>query len=944
MVQVYIYLTSIYIYVRVCMCRVDGTVLLGDKKGNVFRWAVPEPRSKIIKLPGCCRDHEIVCMASCPYAFQLVAIGYKNGDVVVFEWMEDKPINVLHEHKQEIHCLAWCPFEGSCGKGDSTMLGSSNAESEVFTSTLLASSSMDSIINIHKINFDRSEEKTRILGIENLASFQQPIGERIETSKRLWLSLCWFCQKRKTTAKERNIHLLSSGPNGRIYVWDVAGMLQSSPPSPVAKLPALHSRAVFSVHARQVSIDEVVVCSIGLDRYAGCWRLIYPIDPSVRLDLWSGVQAPLSCLGLGAHPSCLSVGSRQEHVEVDSFLLAVGCGNSTIRLCRCRTDNPYLHDELQYFFWKDIPGAVTSISLNPTNELIAFGCDDGSVGLINCKTRKMILGVARHPMPVVALCWLHMHPDGHVFASFSLEGGTSLFWPGWESFISGMTEKIHSKTIQVIESSSTSIGTGERDDSQSLASLQTTRVSRGMEARDYLLVAQVNGCIGVLDPHDMSFVWTYQHHNVPLAMAVGAGDRHVACLFSNSDIRIVTKGAETATKAVIQQSVGQEPLKITALCLYEYETLGVLFLIVGLESGAIALYCCQLSGTSFALVEVLKGHNAPILGLAFMNETNHDCNFISSSQDQSVRLWRIPASLATKKRTEHMQRKIESPFVQRDNLTNGNDDNKTKGTWSMENELKSKVSTALKSLLPAMPSHTDAIPDSNAMQLKQDMISLLQDGMSRRTGSAPVEMNPDLAQYLRTRGLPVPEHIAHSFLCETSESLATAAATIRGHGDMKSQRRTLAQRSAALKLWQGDVGGAIQVLLENQALTADFVSIAASAGREAWVAVVKAFVAQLKKAGDVHLAVLHLLSIGEDISACLMYEEFKMIRDAVLLASERLPPEHSVNIRLKRAYAMQLEEQGDLVGACAVLGLDVSVGDTSSALDLLLKEHEIQQK
>lgn len=43
-------------------------------------------------------------------------------------------------------------------------------------------------------------------------------------------------------------------------------------------------------------------------------------------------------------------------------------------------------------------------------------------------------------------------------------------------------------------------------------------------------------------------------------------------------------------------------------------------------------------------------------------------------------------------------------------------------------------------------------------------------------------------------------------------------------------RLSLAQRSAALSLWRGDVGQALQTLLEHNALTADFVSLSAAAG------------------------------------------------------------------------------------------------------------------
>ena len=49
-------------------------------------------------------------------------------------------------------------------------------------------------------------------------------------------------------------------------------------------------------------------------------------------------------------------------------------------------------------------------------------------------------------------------------------------------------------------------------------------------------------------------------------------------------------------------------------------------------------------------------------------------------------------------------------------------------------------------------------------------------------------------------------------------------------GATEAMKVACAQRSAALALWRGDVGGALKLVLAADALTADFVSMAASAG------------------------------------------------------------------------------------------------------------------
>ena len=66
-------------------------------------------------------------------------------------------------------------------------------------------------------------------------------------------------------------------------------------------------------------------------------------------------------------------------------------------------------------------------------------------------------------------------------------------------------------------------------------------------------------------------------------------------------------------------------------------------------------------------------------------------------------------------------------------------------------------------------------------------------------------------------------------LASSVDSLAARAAAT---GNPQA-RRSAAQHAAAVALWRGDVGEAVRLLLEHDALTADFVSMAAAAGEGA---------------------------------------------------------------------------------------------------------------
>jgi len=149
---------------------------------------------------------------------------------------------------------------------------------------------------------------------------------------------------------------------------------------------------------------------------------------------------------------------------------------------------------------------------------------------------------------------------------------------------------------------------------------------------------------------------------------------------------------------------------------------------------------------------------------------------------------------------------------------------------------------------------------------------------------------------------------AMSTLHQAADRLADGETLAKLH---PQQRRLQAQRAAALALWTGDVGGCIQILTDSEALTADFVSFSAAAGRAAWAAVSRAYAAQLEKLGEVHLAALHLLSIGNPSAACAVYSRAGMAREAATLAAARLPASDPEARRLRGVYAGKLEAKGE---------------------------------
>eukprot|EP00887_Chlorella_sp_A99_P005222 scaffold1.g5222.t1 len=151
---------------------------------------------------------------------------------------------------------------------------------------------------------------------------------------------------------------------------------------------------------------------------------------------------------------------------------------------------------------------------------------------------------------------------------------------------------------------------------------------------------------------------------------------------------------------------------------------------------------------------------------------------------------------------------------------------------------------------------------------------------------------------------------ASRLLQAAGAGVAAAAGSGAAHA-----RHAAAQRAAALALWRGDLGQALDVLLQHEALTAEFVSLAAGAGAlaggggggpPAWRAATRLHAAALEEQQEPHLAALHLLALGEAEAAARAYQRAGLLREAVLLASVQLLPRESLLLELRRAHAGQL--------------------------------------
>ncbi|XP_071370684.1 gem-associated protein 5-like [Centroberyx affinis] len=118
-----------------------------------------------------------------------------------------------------------------------------------------------------------------------------------------------------------------------------------------------------------------------------------------------------------------------------------------------------------------------------------------------------------------------------------------------------------------------------------------------------------------------------------------------------------------------------------------------------------------------------------------------------------------------------------------------------------------------------------------------------------------------------------------------------------------------------LRLWSGDLEGALQAATERGELSDHLLSVAPMAGFEVWCRTVEAYVKQLCLQEQYLKAASHLLSVNKLYEAVELLQAHKLYREAIALVKARLPPDEPVLKELYTSWAAVLEKDGHLSSA-----------------------------
>ncbi|XP_058533541.1 gem-associated protein 5 [Ochotona princeps] len=359
--------------------RVKDLIVSGDEKGVVYCYWLNRNDSQHLFI----EPRTIFCLTCSPHHDDLVAIGYKDGIVVIMDISKKgEVIHRLRGHDDEIHCIAWCPVPGEdCLSLDQEenseepeiLNGKVTAHTPQSKGCYLATGSKDHTIRIWSCSRGRG---VMILKLPFLKRRGGGIDPTVK--ERLWLTLHW--------PSNQPTQLVSSSFGGELLLWDLTqSWRRRYTLFSTSSEGQNHSRIVFNLCPLQTEDDRQLLLSTSMDRDVKCW------DMATLECSWT-----LPSLGGFAYSLAFS--------PVDTGCLAIGVGDGMIRTWNTLSiKNNYDVKN----FWQGVKSKVTSLCWHPNKEgCLAFGTDDGKVGLYDTYSNKPPqISSTYHKKTVYTLAW-----------------------------------------------------------------------------------------------------------------------------------------------------------------------------------------------------------------------------------------------------------------------------------------------------------------------------------------------------------------------------------------------------------------------------------------------------------------------------------------------------------------------------------------------------------
>lgn len=330
------------------------SVVFGGDKGSLMIWDLV---SGVVAPTHSHATHAIQVVRSHPIDPDIVAIGYKNGLIVVQELKKGSNVAFkLKGHEEEVVSLSW-------GRG-----------SPLSTEALcLCSTALDRTLRVWDV---KSEKCRRTLKVPIASNKKTKVN--LSQKGRLWISSAWAPHVPETvvcTTISGDVCLRNVGATESD--WEFLETDTSS---------GGHNRCVFNLSLLRTQ-ENVYAVTTSMDRNIVFWDLV--------------AKKSAYCI-----PSLGGFAYWLEFSPIACASLAVGAGDNTIKLWRTDSvPNPYNCTS----FWQGIRGRVMSVAWHPKKEnLVAFGTDEGKVGILDVATGQSTVSVSYHRQAAYCVCWAEL--------------------------------------------------------------------------------------------------------------------------------------------------------------------------------------------------------------------------------------------------------------------------------------------------------------------------------------------------------------------------------------------------------------------------------------------------------------------------------------------------------------------------------------------------------
>ncbi|XP_070699947.1 gem-associated protein 5 [Pempheris klunzingeri] len=911
-------------------------VVSGDEKGIVVcHWHhtgdtasfFPEPRT-------------IFCLSCSPHTWSSVAVGYKDGMIVLID--VSKKGEVMHRlrgHDDEIHSLAW----SSVANEDAL---SRPEDGEAFSGVsagdeggcYLASGSKDQTVRIWSTAKGKSVMTLKLPYVKKRGSAVDP-----GVKERLWLHVHW--------PKGRPTQLVSSCFSGELVMWDLTRTgKQRWTLFGTSSEGQNHSRIIFNTSSVRLQDNRELLISTSMDREIKCWDLS-SLDCCWTLPTLGGFVYALTFSPVGA--GCL----------------ALGVGDNMIRVWNTLTSQNQYDTRS---FWQGIKSKVTALAWHPKKEgSLSFGTDDGKVGIYDVFSNKPPqISSSYHRKTVYTLAWGPPVPP----MSFGAAGGK-------------LSHSLYSCAGEgIILQHDPSKLSGEASDIDKLIR-DTNNIKHKLSPHTDLswkpdgkvvAIGNEDGCIDVYQAPSLKLLCSIQQHHKIINTLRWHHDHssppELHCLLAS--------GSSNATVYIhdlrsIIEDPSENPVVLTEpyrrLCGHTGKITGMAWsphhdarLVTASYDGTAQVWDVQQEAT----VSNYRGHVGYLLCVDW-SPVDPDVIW-TGGKDFTVQEWRVSKQAFTKppkgKKMVDLKEKMKANSKQKrkNKKTLGaggstpvevNGEPDTGGQKAVtgqevtgEDEEEDEVSSTSSPIPPPAPYETQKKsftamkskdkPDLNLLKKKKPRSMLpLSTSMDHRPKEELLQDCITLASVKHSNAPPagcVPgqgEHIHLGLFSDRPALYRMFETEEEGHVEAGHYDSVV-----YLRLWSGDVEGALQLATEKGELNDHLLSIAPMAGFEAWSRTVEAFVKQLCLQEQYLKAASHLLSVNKLYEAVDLLRSHKLYREAIALVKARLPADEPVLRELYTSWAAVLEKDGHFSAAAKCY---LAAGSSFDAAKVVARKNDV---